>query len=187
MPSDLYDSEDADRPYARRHEATAREGEDDHRAWPEYARMRTFGPGVGSIIVGVLGVLIGVAMCTYFVDLYRKQFEAQRDAIESRTGLSDQRKQEILQVTKSVADGILFGLPIYGGISVVLSLLSIVGGVLLLRVKARWFCITVAIINLIPCLATWFYTLPLSIWMLVVLHNPEVIAKMRGLRSPDDV
>jgi hypothetical protein len=44
-----------------------------------------------------------------------------------------------------------------------------------------------AIVNLIPCTAIWFYTLPLSIWSLVVLNNPEVVAKMRGLRSPDDV
>ena len=186
MPTEPLE-EDDDRPYARRYEAAADDGEEYQQAWPEYARMRTFGPGVGTVIIGVIGVLMGIAMCTYFVEVYRKQFETQREQIEARTGISEDQKQKMLSVQKSITDVILIGVPIYGGISILLSLLTIFSGVLMVRVKARWFCITMAVVNLIPCLAIWFYTLPLSIWALVVLNNPEVIARMRGLRSPDDV
>ena len=104
MPTDQHDSEDDDRPYARRHEAASGDGDEYQQAWPEYARMRTFGPGLGSIIVGIVGVIVGLFMATYLVDLYRKQFAAQREAIEARTGISDQQKQQMLAVTKSITD-----------------------------------------------------------------------------------
>jgi hypothetical protein len=182
MPSEPLE-EDDDRPYARRHEAAA-DNNEYQQAWPEYARMRTFGPGVGSIIVGFIGVLIGIMMSTYLVEVYRKQFDAQREAMENRSGLNKNRYS--IETMKAITDGILTGLTIYGGFTILMSVLTALSGVTLLRTKARWFGITMAVVNLIPCTVN-FYFLPLSIWTLVVLNNAEVIAKMRGLRSPDDV
>lgn len=161
MPTEPLD-EDDDRYYARRHEAAA-DNDEYQQAWPEYARMRTFGPGVGSVIVGVIGVLMGIMMSTYLVEVYRKEFAG-----------------------KFFTDQILTGLRIYGGFTILMSVLTALSGVTLLRTKARWFGITMAVVNLIPCTVN-FYFLPLSIWTLVVLNNAEVIAKMRGLRSPNDV
>jgi hypothetical protein len=185
MPTEQLD-EDNDRDYARRYEAEA-DDELHNRDWREYATMRAFGPGLGSILVGLIGVLIGIVMCTYLVGMYRTMFDSQREQIENRTGISEQQKQKMLAVQKGMTDAILVGVPIYGVFTVGLSLLTMLSGVLMMKCKARWFCITMAVVNLIPCLAIWFYTLPLSIWMLVVLNNAEVIAKMRGLRSPDEV
>jgi hypothetical protein len=184
MPTEPLE-EDDDRPYAQRYEAAA-DNDEYQQAWPEHARMRTFGPGVGSIIVGFIGVLIGIVMATYLVEVYRKQFAAQREAIENRQGMNPQQKQQTIEVMKAFTDGIITGLPIYGGFTILMSVLTALSGVTLLRTKARWFAITMAVVNLMPCTVN-FYFLPLSIWTLVVLNNAEVIAKMRGLRSPDDV
>lgn len=184
MPTEPLE-EDDDRPYARRYEAAA-DNDEYQQAWPEYARMRTFGPGVGSIVVGLLGVLIGFVMVTLLVDMYRKQFEVQREQMANRTGISEQQKQQMLTIQKSMSDFLLLSLPIYGGFTVLVGLLTALSGWLLVRVKSRWFAMTMAVINLIPCTIN-FYFLPLSVWTLVVLNNAEVIAKMRGLRTPDDV
>jgi hypothetical protein len=176
--------EDDDR-YARRHEAQA-DDETYHRDWPERARMRTFGPGLGTSIVGFIGILVGIAMCTVMMDMYRKQFAAQREAMESRSNMTQQQKEKMLEVHDTMTKFLLVAVPIYGGVSIFLSLLTVLSGVMLARCKVRWFCITMSVVNLIPCTINWLY-LPLFVWSLVVLNNTEVIAKMRNLRSPDDV
>jgi len=86
-----------------------------------------------------------------------------------------------------VTGGMIVAVQLFGGFTVVFAVLAFAAGFSFHRVRTRWFCFAVCILGLLPLHATVFFTLPLSIWALVVLFNVEVTAIMRGYSTVDEL
>jgi hypothetical protein len=67
-------------------------------------------------------------------------------------------------------DACLLGVPtiaVYG--------LTLTGGLVMLKLRARGLAITGAILGMLPCGGVFLVGVPVGIWALVVLFNPEVV------------
>jgi hypothetical protein len=142
--------------------------EDLDRADP--ARRLTL-PAVGLIVVAVIGFLSNCLSFAILNELNRDRRQAPPPANmskEEKEGFEAGRK------AAPAMDACLMGVPtiaIYG--------LVLTGGIVMQRGRARGLAITGAILAMMPCGAGFLVGLPVGIWAMVVLFNPDVAAVFR--------
>ncbi|MGC1272737.1 MAG: hypothetical protein WBC44_03450 [Planctomycetaceae bacterium] len=64
-------------------------------------------------------------------------------------------------------------------ISLLLGILQLAGGVQMARLRTWGLCLTSAIASLLPCTCTALFTIPVGIWVILVLKDPAVKARFR--------
>ena len=124
---------------------------------------KLMGPGISLIIVGALGLL---CMGGYF--------------ILTLVGLAMDPSLQSPPPNAAESEQIGFYVGLYGtvggmGISALLQVFVILGGVNFLRQKGRGMAMTACILSLIPCLSSCcIFGMPFGIWGLMVLADPNV-------------
>lgn len=143
------DAEDDDRP-RRRRRRTREEVIDD-------ARQRVFVPALLSAISCVLAVLFHAADTAFIV----LNPNALKNNPLANWGGGAPPPMEVVYATKAF-------ILIYG-------LVALAGSFAMMRLKARSFAMTAMVMQVVPCLgACCLLSLPLGIWGLIVLNNPDV-------------
>jgi hypothetical protein len=133
---------------------------------------RIVGPAVGLIIVGALGIM---GFCVWLIVLS----EVRRSQPPAPPPPNvDQAAFKRGQAAAPAIDACLIGVPtlaVYG--------LTLAGGIAMLRRQGRGLAITAAILAMLPCGVAFLVGLPVGIWALVVLFNPDVADAFRRPRS----
>lgn len=149
----------------------------------ERAKQKVRLPAIGLIVVGVialgLAAYLGVTIANgSFEKDMNEALETELKKVDDNPGMTDQQKQETKDMQKSIFDFIkktamVFAVPI-----VISGLLIIAGGVKLLNLSGRGFPMFSAILAMIPCCVSYSCVLglPIGIWVMVVLTNPDVKA-----------
>jgi hypothetical protein len=139
-------------------------------------------PGALMIATGVINLLIGMYLVGVWFVVGRMS-DAEFDKVYEQSARPEQRKQfEDAGYTKSDVRRLVIGFYAAFGIGNLLgSVLSMLGGSLMCARKARGFAILASIITAIPCLtsACCLLGLPIGIWALIVLFQPDVKAAFR--------
>jgi hypothetical protein len=123
-------------------------------------RMKLLGPGLGLFLSGLVGV---VASFAWAVANIGKTFHDGLGSVHPWLALG--------------------AFPVLAG-----TVLQCIGAVRMMRVESYLWAVIAAILGLLPWSPSWVLGLPCSIWALVVLSRPEVMAaflgERRGLATP---
>jgi hypothetical protein len=153
----------------------------------QYAKERLFLPGLFLLIVGVLNLLAG----GYF--LLSASVVARADMEQVWENYSPEQKDRLKKAgydKERFLDLMERIMPFFQGGSALASLFGIVtilGGVSMIRMRARGLAITGSVLAAIPCLSPLGCCLlgeGIGIWCLVVLFNSDVIAAFADNTRP---
>jgi hypothetical protein len=147
----------------------------------ERARARVRVPAVLLILTGAVGLLLTAVNLINYPNLGAQldaQFGEMKDKIDKDPKLTDDQKQEQKDFLGKFRDGTeQAALPVYL-VHAVVALVVLLGGVKMLSLSGRGLAITGSVLAMIPCVNSLccILGLPVGIWALVVLSNPEVKA-----------
>ena len=137
------------------------------------ARRAVFLPALFSAITCILAVLFHIADTAVFV---ANPNAMKNNPMMKMFGGGQPPPQEAILAGKAFV--ILYGL------------VALAGSFAMMRLKGRPFAVTAMVMQIVPCLgACCILTLPLGIWGLIVLNNPDVkdgfdLARDEGGRRP---
>lgn len=121
----------------------------------EQARFRLLGPGVGLILFAVFWLIytcfVGYVM---FIDVRRGEVFKGDDAAETI--------------------GFIIGMVFVFACFVVPSLVTLAGGIQMIRVKTYGFCWAAAILAVVPCTMCFPVLFPFGIWGMVALYDARM-------------
>lgn len=144
------------------------------------AASKVSGPAVGLIVVGVINLLLmlyNVASSAMSLGAdpaeLQAQLEAQNPELQNIEGFDPQTVTQFMQ-----AGGIV-GL-IFAVIGIVVAIVIIMGGLKMKNLQSRGLAMTASILAMIPCISCCIIGLPIGIWALVVLNDPNVRASFRS-------
>ncbi len=139
-------------------------------------------PAIALIVLGALGALLGlwsVASSTINYLNPEAAVAAQAKVLE------DMKNAEIPEEWMSVLEGYLSQPPgvwpiVMSVVGVLCSLLSVLGGVSMLKQKLYGVCILGAVAGMLPISSCCCLGLPFGIWAIIVLMNADVKAAFRS-------
>jgi hypothetical protein len=117
------------------------------------------GPGVGLIITGAINILMSLGMLAMSIA---------NIGVSALQG-SSAEAERFLRNTSGTVNFLFFG------VSFLLGILILFGGIKLRKLESYGFCIAASILAMIPCLSCCFpLGIVIGIWALVVMSKPEV-------------
>jgi hypothetical protein len=156
----------------------------------ERAKAKVKGPAIGLIVVGVFlliaAIMNSVQVATGGLDT---QFEELRTKMRSDASKTQEQKDKAVEIVDLYEKITIPALPVYVGIFVIVGLLLIFGGIKMMNLKSRGLVMTSSILAMIPCFSSvcCLIGLPIGIWAIVVLSNPDVKAGYAAMsRSPSN-
>lgn len=129
------------------------------------ARARLQGPAIGLLVTGILGIL------AQLISLIVRLFSAGLGAVAAANG----EDGGIAMIASGVL-GIVFGI-----IALLMGGLVIFGSMKMKNAQSYGLCMATAIIAALPCVSPCcLLGLPIGIWAIVVLVDPQVKAAFQG-------
>jgi predicted PurR-regulated permease PerM len=151
------------------------------------AREKVAGPAIGLIITGILsliGVVIGLVQV--FVIGMGAQFDAQRKQIDQDPNMPAAQKAQMKDFMDTYERILGVALPPMYLVAAAVGVITIVGGVKMRSLRGRGLAMTGSVLSMIPCFSgCCIVGLPVGIWALVVLNNPEVRAGFAAVAAGD--
>ncbi len=150
---------------------------------PEAAKRRVLAPAIFLIVVGVLNLLVGGILLfdAFAVKSDPAAIEAQVDQQWS-TMPADQLNElhqkfgSTHDIVSTLGNGFLWG----GGLSVIVGVLGILGGIRMLSLRSYGLGVVASILTAIPCVSPCCLIGQIAgIWALIVLLNGEVRSAFR--------
>lgn len=149
----------------------------------ERAKRKVRWPAIGLIVVGVISLgLAGYFVMTIATGSFEKdmndQMAEEQKKLDDNPGMTDQQKKDAKEMQNKIMDIVKTAAPGFAAPLVIAGLLVIVGGVKLMNLSGRGWPMFSAILAMIPCCVSYTCVggLPIGIWVLVVLSNPDVKA-----------
>lgn len=122
-------------------------------------------------------LLIALSVLTIVVNLSLTAFvmygHAQRPVPARRPGVSDAYYRG--QTAAPLIDFFIVAVP-----TLVLTPVVFLGGLMARRTRSYWLALAGSIFSIVPCTVTCFIGIPIGIWSLVLLLDPEVRALFRN-------
>ncbi|MGL6097171.1 MAG: hypothetical protein ACRC7O_15405 [Fimbriiglobus sp.] len=132
--------------------------------------------GLFQILLGIVSLLSVGAGVAQFGD-YPAQFAAERKKIELDPSIPADQKQASLELMSTMEKAAMTGLPIIWGVAGFVSAVIVIGGVKTRGLSGRGWGYTAAWLGMIPCVSgCCFLGVPVGIWAIVTLMNPDVKA-----------
>jgi hypothetical protein len=161
---------------------------------PVAGRSKVKGPAVGLIAVGVITLLLtayaGVTLATG--DMAKQMDEAfaqQEEKMDKDPQMNAQQKQDAKQMVANMKKFTQGVMPVFVGLLGLSGLLVLIGGAKLWNLSGRGWPMFASILSMIPCCVSYTCVLgiPIGIWALVTLNNPDVKAAMaaKSAGGPD--
>jgi hypothetical protein len=161
----------------------------DHLA--QYAKERVFLPGIFLLIVGVINLLVGGYFLLSTTLVPREAFRAQAAATwdsyspeqKERFKQAGYDKERFLELMERILPFFQGG----SGLATLFAIVTLLGGVSMIRMRARGLAIAGSVMATIPCLSPLGCCLVgegIGIWCLVVLFNSDVIAAFSANSRP---
>jgi hypothetical protein len=136
----------------------------------DVAKRAVQGPAIGLIVCGAIGALLGLA------NVVQGLLGAGAQKEELRRALAEmppevQRFGDMIE-TMTGPMGLVFA-----ALGLLISVFTIFSGIQMQRLRNYWMPMTAAILGIVPCFSgCCCISLPIGIWVLVVLMKPEVKA-----------
>jgi Na+-translocating ferredoxin:NAD+ oxidoreductase RnfD subunit len=128
-------------------------------------------PGTLLIAMGVVNLLVGLGMC-FMGYVFSSLPEAEmKKALEMQNPEQRKALEKAGYGAKELQEIYVYGGGVGGAVSLLCSLLTILGGILMIARKARGLAIFSALTAVVPCCCLG---LPIGIWALVVLLSQDV-------------
>ncbi|HET6575208.1 MAG TPA: hypothetical protein VFG68_16495 [Fimbriiglobus sp.] len=155
-----------------------RRGDNSPEAVIRRAKGKVAGPAIGLIITGILSLLgVGIGLVQVLVVGLGAQFDAQRKKIDQDANMPAQQKAQMKDIINTYERVLKVALPPAYLIASVVGVLTIIGGVKMRSLRGRGLAMTGSILSMIPCTSgCCIVGLPVGIWALVALNNPDVKA-----------
>jgi hypothetical protein len=156
----------------------------------EAVRGRVQMPAIFLIVVAILNLLLALG-CFGFAVVYSRIPEDQAEEIEKMMQKDEWQKKNLEEMKKAgytMQD--ILKMYVYGGfgggaVGLVTSLLILLGGIQMLRLRSYGLAVFSSILVALPCIsgsACCCLGEGIGIWALVVLMNPEVRAAFAAMR-----
>jgi predicted PurR-regulated permease PerM len=144
-------------------------------------------PGIFLIITGILSLLGVVAgLVQVLVIGLGTQFDMQRKQIDADPNMPADQKAQMKKFLDSYEQILGVALPPMYLVAAAVGVLTIVGGVKMRNLRGRGLAMTGSVLSMIPCLSgCCIVGLPVGIWALVVLNNPDVRAGFAAVAAGD--
>ena len=148
------------------------------------AKAKVKAPAILMLIAGIITVLM---LAYNIVDSVGKdqlaEFQKERQQAENDPKMDDNTKKMVKPIYdffENVLVNIIPFQPALWGISGLVALVTIVGSIRLMNLSGSGWPRAAAILNMITCFSgCCLIGLPVGIWVLIVLGNPDVKAAMR--------
>jgi predicted PurR-regulated permease PerM len=152
------------------------------------ARQKVGGPAIGLIITGVLSLVgVGIGLVQVLVVGLGAQFDEQRKKIDQDPNMPAQQKAQMKDFLDNYEKILTTVLPVAYVVASVVGIITIVGGVKMRNLRGRGLAITGSVLSMIPCFSgCCLVGLPVGIWVLVVLSNPDVKAGFAAMAAGSD-
>ncbi len=144
------------------------------------AASKVSGPALALVVVGVINVLLmlynaassAMSLGADPADL-QAQLEAQNPELQNLEGFNPE------MVTRFMQAGGIVGL-ILSLIGLAVAAVIIMGGLKMKNLQSRGLAMTASILAMIPCISCCVLGIPIGIWSIVVLNDPNVRAAFRS-------
>jgi hypothetical protein len=136
------------------------------------AKSKVTGPAIGLIVSGVfwglgaLWALFNGIFAMFFMDTAMMQNQMNQQQLEQLESQGMDPGQ-ILQLT-----GVAY--VVAGVVGIIFAVVIILAGVKMMNLKSRGLAFTASILAMIPCSCGCIVGLPIGIWSLIVLSQPDV-------------
>ena len=139
---------------------------------------RVAGPAIGLIVVGALNILgslyfaaQGVMVMVMPADQFQAEMQKQNPNLQG---------QEMPFDPLAIMQGLGAGYLVIAVLALILSVVTILGGLKMKNLQSRGMAFVAAVVAMIPCLSPCCLVgLPIGIWALVVLNDPQVKASFK--------
>ena len=147
---------------------------------PAAVVSKVSGPAIGLLVTGILNVLMSIYQAINCLVMWTRgpeimqqnpQFDQMQRDMEAQ-GLDPAKFMNIFQTMGPL--GVILAL-----VGVVVGVIIILGALKMKNLQAYGLSMTSSILAMVPCLSCCVIGLPIGIWALVVLNNPEVKAAFR--------
>lgn len=138
------------------------------------AKQKIKTPAVLMLVAGVLGGLFALMNVPGMLTV-DATFQKAEDQWDQDPNIKDEQRKEMKRVLADVKGPVKIGMPVWIGLSVIGSIVSIAGAVRIMNLKSRGLGVLGAIATMLP-LGCCCLSLPVGIWVLLVLGKPEVKA-----------
>jgi hypothetical protein len=148
------------------------------------ARARVSTPGTMLVVAGLVGLLFSVIAIGVMVAAPTVMYDFFVNMIKNQPQNQQQQKQ--LKDMEAQKDAMRLDSPVNiasTGVGIVLNLLTVIGGLKMRSLSGYGLAMTGAIVGIIPAGGCCCLTLPIGIWALIVLANPDVKAGFEAVRS----
>jgi hypothetical protein len=140
-----------------------------------YARERVNAPATGLLVTGILGIVAQIAGLVYNLAI-APQLEAavRRQTGGGRPGMPAGNEQLMALITGPIAI-------ISAALGIAIAVLILVGATRMKNLQSYGLVMAASILAMVPCVSPCCLVgLPIGIWALTVLNDPEVKAAFRG-------
>jgi predicted PurR-regulated permease PerM len=164
-----------------------RRGDDSPEGVIRRAKEKVSAPGIGLIITGVLSLLgVVIGLVQVLVVGLGAQFDMQRKQIDADPNMPADQKAQMKNFLDNYERVLGVALPPMYLVAAAVGVLTIVGGVKMRNLRGRGLAMTGSVLSMIPCLSgCCIVGLPVGIWALVVLNNPDVRAGFAATAAAD--
>ncbi len=152
------------------------------------ARAKVGGPAIGLIVTGVLSLIsVAIGLVQVLVVGLGAQFDEQRKKIDQDPNMPAEQKAQMKDFLNNYEKILTTALPAIYLVASVVGIITIVGGVKMRNLRGRGLAMTGSILSMIPCFSgCCIVGLPVGIWVLVVLSNPDVKAGFAAMAAGSD-
>lgn len=187
MASDREDRWGGDEGRDRWDDEPGRRGDDSPEAVIRRAREKVAGPAIGLIITGILSLLgVVVGLVQVLVLGLGSQFEAQHKQIDQDPNMPAPQKAQMHDFLNTYERVLKVALPPMYLVASVVGIVTIAGGVKMRKLRGRGLAMTGSVLSMIPCFSgCCIVGLPVGIWALVALNNPDVRAGFAAVAAGD--
>jgi predicted PurR-regulated permease PerM len=142
------------------------------------AQAKVAGPAIGLIITGILSLLsVVIGLVQVFAVGLGAQFDEQRKKIDQDPNMPAQQKAQMKDFMNTYERVLTVALPPVYLVASVVGVVTIIGGIKMRNLRGRGLAMTGSILSMIPCTSgCCIVGLPVGIWALVALSNPDVKA-----------
>jgi predicted PurR-regulated permease PerM len=151
------------------------------------AKEKVNGPAIGLIITGILSLVsVVIGLIQVLVVGMGAQFDAQRKQIEQDPNMPAAQKAQMQDFLNTYERILTVALPPVYILASVVGIITIIGGIKMRNLRGRGLAMTGSVLSMIPCFSgCCIVGLPVGIWALVTLNNPDVRAGFAAVAAGD--